>query len=119
MALTIRAAVLVALAALCFGAGWLVKTWKGNSDAYLINTAAAAGADRASAAAVSALAGMRPTFDRIRNEVKRATAQEPRYIDPGCSHTPDAWLRLSDAYEAAGGPPLDRGDMRPAPAPAR
>jgi hypothetical protein len=109
----IAAGALVALL-LAAGAGWYVRSLKADSDALMIERAATAGANKAGAVVVGAIDKLRPRFTTITNEVHRATETEARYRDAACFHSDAVWLQLSAAYQAIGGPALDRTGLPPA-----
>ncbi len=117
MRLLVSGGVTLAAAAVLFACGWYGRGLKADSEALLIERAATAAGNAAGDRVTGAIGKLRPRFTTITNEVHRATETEVRYRDAGCFHTDAVWLQLSAAYEAAGGPPLDRAGL-PAATPA-
>ncbi len=115
--LLIGAAGALILAVLSSLAGWYVRGLKADSDSLLIERAATAAANASGDKVIGAIGSLRPRYVTITNEVTRAADAEPRYRDPGCFHSDAVWLQLSAAYEAIGGPPLDRAGLPPAASP--
>ncbi len=103
-------AILIALAALAASAagGWHAHTVADKADerdrlaAAIVNIQADQQESRQiSANLQAALAGLRPQFTTIRNEVQREIVEKPVYRDLGCALPDGGRLRLDAAIDAA------------------
>ena len=112
------ALVAVLIAGTSFAAGWRTNGWRIKAEAASVEQAAQLAGQAATDAAVKAIKEIRPVYQTINRQVERETRIEPRYLDPGCSHTDAAWGLLDSAYQAAGGEPFgDRAGLPDAPGP--
>lgn len=119
-------AILIALAALAASAagGWHAHTVADKADerdrlaAAIVNIQADQQESRQiSANLQAALAGLRPQFTTIRNEVQREIVEKPVYRDAGCALPDSGRMRLDAAIGAANAAGrLDAAVPRPADA---